>query len=92
MRRAAKSDASKSQKTGTGLTKAPTTESFPNRAKNPVPTLSSRKKVAGQYSRSTLRPGETSVNKKFDLLFHSSGRPTVARSPPKLLGKVWKEA
>jgi hypothetical protein len=40
-------------------------ESFPNRTKYPVPTLSSRKKVAGSREPMKLSPLETPVNRKF---------------------------
>jgi len=46
--------------------KAPTaSESFSNRTKYPVPTLSSRKKVAGSREPMKLNPLEIAVNKKF---------------------------
>jgi hypothetical protein len=50
-------------------------ESFPNRTKYPVPTLSSRKKVAGSREPMKLDPLETAVNKKF-------GPDGVPRKPP----------
>ena len=53
-------------------------ESFPNRTKYPVPTLSSRKKVAGSREPMKLNPLETAVNKKFG----PDGGPSKGRLHP----------